>query len=422
MTGRYLMTLRPETHKEIASALASIGIAAATPIATGAQTARAMPIGHHIVFPRVGVAVIDPTPGQQEDELHAMAAREANVFALEPERINRTVIQDVAEYVRGWRDATDALAAKLIEMPSAPGAAVAAAEELATWGLVATGVVNSRFSGQGIKIAVLDTGFDITHPDFVGRTITTMNFVGDNAPFHDGHGHGTHCIGTAAGPLHPASGPRYGIAYQAEIFAGRVLDDTGNGGDSNILHGIDWAIENGCAVVSLSLGSPWRPGDPPYSPAYEQAAQRAIAAGCLLVAAAGNEADPNDGYVGAVGTPGNSPSVLTVAAVDRTLATASFSDRIEADAPGVKGPDLAGPGVDVRSSWPVADGSYNTLSGTSMATPHVSGIAALCAEANPAARGQALKDFALRTCSALPNGDARQGETGRGLVHAPPNQ
>jgi subtilisin len=201
---------------------------------------------------------------------------------------------------------------------------------------------------------------------------------------------------------------------------GRVLDDTGHGGDSNVLQGIDWAIENGCQLVSLSLEAAWVSGDPPYSPAYEQAAQRAIAAGCLLVVAAGNDAD-NPQYVGAVGTPGNSPSVLTVAAVDRTLATASFSDRIEADAAGVKGPDLAGPGVDVYSSWPVADGTYNTISGTSMATPHVTGIAALWAEANPTVRGQALKDLVLRACSALPNGAARQGETGYGLVHAPPN-
>jgi subtilisin family serine protease len=188
MTGRYLMTLRPEAHPEIVNALTTIGIAAATPIPAGAQTARALPIGHHILFPHVGIAVVDPTPGQQEDELHAMAAQDASVFALEPERINSAVVQDTAEYVRGWRDATDALAAKLINGATAHGAAVAAAEDLATWGLVATGVVKSRLSGQGIKIAVLDTGFDLTHPDFAGRGIVTKNFVGDNAPFHDGVG------------------------------------------------------------------------------------------------------------------------------------------------------------------------------------------------------------------------------------------
>src|SRR6266567_3075848 len=109
MTGRYLMTLRPEAHSEVGKALTSIGIAAATPIPTGANVAHALPIGHHIVLPRVGVAVIDPTPGQQENDLHAMADRETNVLALEPERINRAIIQNTASYVEGWRDAIDAL-------------------------------------------------------------------------------------------------------------------------------------------------------------------------------------------------------------------------------------------------------------------------------------------------------------------------
>ena len=179
-----------------------------------------------------------------------------------------------------------------------------AADPLTTWGLVATKVVSSRFTGANIKIAVLDTGFDLAHPDFMGRQITTKNFVGDGKPFHDGVGHGTHCVGTAAGPLHAAKGPRYGVAYQSVIFVGRVLDDTGQGGDFNILQGIDWALEQHCDVVSLSLGGPWFPGDPPFSRAYEQAAQRALGAGCLLVVAAGNEANQGR-YIGAVGTPGN---------------------------------------------------------------------------------------------------------------------
>jgi subtilisin len=160
------------------------------------------------------------------------------------------------------------------------------------------------------------------------------------------------------------------------------------------------------------------PGDPPFSQAYETAAKTALAAGCLLVVAAGNEAnDPR--YVGAVGTLGNSPSVLTVAAVDNSFATAAFSNRIEPNAPGVKGPDVAAPGVDVYSSWPVADGQYNTISGTSMATPHVAGVAALLAEANPSARGQALKDLVLAQCMTLTGGAARQGEIGVGFVQAP---
>jgi subtilisin family serine protease len=95
------------------------------------------------------------------------------------------------------------------------------------------------------------------------------------------------------------------------------------------------------------------------------------------------------------------------------LATAPFSDRLQPAAPAVKGPDLAGPGVDVYSSWLMSAGRYNTISGTSMATPHVAGIAALFAQANPGTRGQALKDMVIRNCLALADGAARQGEIGR---------
>jgi subtilisin family serine protease len=417
MTGRYLLTIQQGAQEDVTAKLAETGLRAATPVQHAAASAHPLPRGEHLMLSHLGIAVIDAAP-DQENALHTMAAQHDAVMALEPERIVRAVGQEcVLEYVRGWRDAVDALRFLL----DAPLAVPAPAPEPAgdtTWGLAATKAASSRFSGNGIRVAVLDTGVDLTHPDFAGRQIVTTNFVGDNVPFHDGVGHGTHCTGTVAGPLHPVTGPRYGIAYNAKIFVGRVLDDTGRGGDFNVIQGIDWVIAQGCDIVSLSLETPWLPGDPPYSQAYEAAAKRAMAAGCLIVVSAGNDAhDPQ--LVGAVGTPGNSPSALTVAAVDRTLATAPFSNRVQTAAPGVKGPDLAGPGVDVYSSWPVAGGQYNTISGTSMAAPHVAGIAALFAEANGGARGQALKDFLIDKCMALSDDWTRQGEIGRGLVQAP---
>src|SRR5262245_3844493 len=417
MTGRYLMTMQPDAHREISTRLNKVGIKSAPPLPRAAMSAKPMPDGTCQILRNVGVVLVDPKP-EQEDTLHSLAAQERAVVALEPERIVRALEVDrTSDYLRGWRDAVDALAGKLLEQERPLPAVPAEAAPTATWGLTATKVTGTQSSGANIRLAVLDTGFDLTHPDFAQRQIVTKNFVGDQQPFHDGVGHGTHCIGTAAGPLRPATVQRYGIAFEALIFSGRVLDDTGRGGDFNILEGIDWAIEQGCDIVSLSLGAPWQPGDPAFSPAYESAAQRALAAGCLVVVAAGNEADDPQ-FVGAVGTPGNSPSVLTVAAIDRNLATAPFSNRVQPDAPGVKGPDLAAPGVDVFSSWLVREGRYNTISGTSMATPHVAGIAALFAQANPSIRGQALKDMILNHCMALPNGAARKGEIGRGLVQA----
>jgi subtilisin family serine protease len=245
MTGRYLMTVQDQTHTDISTKLTAVGFPAATPVATAAAVTHAMPRGHHVALPHVGIAVIDPTP-ELEDALHQFAAGEQSVIALEPERIVRAVgVEDVSAYVRGWRDATEALSAKLLEQqPMRPPLAAAATTATATWGLIATKVPLSRFSGANIKLAVLDTGLDTSHPDFRGRQISTKNFVGDNTPFHDGVGHGTHCIGTAAGPFSPAKGPRYGVAYESQIFAGRVLDDTGRGGDFNIIQGIDWAMNS----------------------------------------------------------------------------------------------------------------------------------------------------------------------------------
>lgn len=169
----------------------------------------------------------------------------------------------------------------------------------------------------------MDTGLDLTHPDFVGRNITSKSFI-SGEQVQDLVGHGTHCIGTACGPLNlpdPAAPMRYGIAYNAEIFAGKVLDNQGSGADGSILAGIDWAIANGCQIISMSLGAATVQGEA-FSRIYERAAQRALSRGTLIIAAAGNESrnrftgkrrvPPNP-----VGRPANCPSIMAVAAIDQ---------------------------------------------------------------------------------------------------------
>jgi subtilisin family serine protease len=422
MTGRYLVAIKPGASAHVSSSLSNLGIVSAQSLTKDARSAKALPDGHHISLGSLDIALVDPTP-DQEDGLHDFAASDANILSVEPERICHAFgVEAKQQYLAGWRDGVVATVERAlspgVEQFQAAMAAKLADTDAATWGLIATGVVSSRFSGAGIKLAVLDTGFDLNHPDFANRQITTSNFVGDGSQFHDGVGHGTHCVGTAAGPLHPKIGRRYGIAYEAQIFVGRVLDDMGSGGDFNILQGINWAIENGCQIISMSLGSHWFVGDPPFSNAYETAAQRALSSGCLIIAAAGNDGeDPQ--FVGAVPPPGNSPSAVTVAAVDSNFATAPFSDGARPEAPGVKGPDIAGPGVNVYSSWLVDEGGFKIESGTSMATPHVAGIAALFAQSDPNLRGQALKDAILNGAKALDDNAARVGDIGRGLVQAP---
>jgi subtilisin family serine protease len=227
----------------------------------------------------------------------------------------------------------------------------------------------------------------------------------------DGHGHGTHCIGTACGPRKPGQLPRYGVASDAEIYAGKVLNNQGSGTDANILAGINWALANKCAIISMSLGAPVQVGQT-YSLVYESVARRALAAGTLMIAAAGNESEPPQ-LIAPVGHPANCPSVIAGGALDNKLNVAWFSS-------GARNPqggqvDIAGPGVNIRSSWPRPK-LYNTISGTSMATPHVAGIAALYAEAEPAMRGAPLAWLLLQYARrlTLPTRDV-----GVGFVQAP---
>jgi subtilisin family serine protease len=205
--------------------------------------------------------------------------------------------------------------------------------------------------------------------------------------------------------------PGHGCAPGGEILIGKVLSNGGSGGDQGILAGINWAVAAKCQVISMSLGAPVAPGAPP-SPVYEIVAQRALKAGTLIVAAAGNES-ARPGRINPVGRPANCPSILAVAALDNTLRVAPFSNG--GINPSGGGIDIAGPGVAVFSSLPRPrlHGSFN---GTSMATPHVAGIAALLAESNPQLRGrglwQALVSRARRLL--LPSRDV-----GAGLVQAP---
>src|SRR5690606_34612384 len=193
------------------------------------------------------------------------------------------------------------------------------------------------------------------------------------------HGHGTHCIGSACGSV-DVNGQRYGVAPESLIYAGKVLSNEGSGAQSWILNGITWAANNGCKVISMSLGSQVFPGQS-YDLAYERAAQFAVSKGAALVAAAGNESRRSWNQFNPVGSPADCPSILSVAALDSELAVADFSNRA-INPTGLV--DISGPGVQIYSSWPMPM-RYRTISGTSMATPHVAGITALLWEQNPEA-------------------------------------
>jgi hypothetical protein len=252
-----------------------------------------------------------------------------------------------------------------------------------TWGLRATKVIHSNFTGKGVKVAVLDTGLDLQHPDFTGRQIHAESFV-PNEAVEDLHGHGTHCIGTACGKT-DINHKRYGIASDSVIYAGKVLSNQGSGAQSWILNAITWAVKNGCKVISMSLGSKVFPSQS-YDLAYERVAQYALSKGCIIVAAAGNDSIRSQNVFAPVGSPADCPSILAVAAIDPDFNVADFSNRSINPTGKIA---IAAPGVMVLSSWPMPK-RYNTISGTSMATPHVAGILALLWEKHPNATPQQI--------------------------------
>lgn len=360
-----------------------------------------------IVFAALGIAVVAADPAR----VGVLAAGDGGrpVLSVSPELVHHVLDDGAASYARGYRDGVADLTGRLLADPGEelPGRARSEDTRQATWGVRAVGADSSSWSGRGIRVAVLDTGFDLAHPDFAGRAVTARSFVAGEGP-QDGHGHGTHCIGTACGPRTPPSGPRYGVAHEAEVFAGKVLGDDGSGTDAGILAGMNWAVTNRCPVISMSLGADVPESHPPYS----AAGRRALAQGSLVVAAAGNNADRRAGSFGFVGAPANSPEILAVGALDQALTPAWFSAR---SLPGRGGQvDVAAPGVDVCSAWPVP-ARYNTISGTSMATPHVAGVAALWAQAT-GRRGLELWATLVQEGERLFHPSV---DTGSGLVLAP---
>ncbi|MGK7886321.1 MAG: S8 family serine peptidase [Crocosphaera sp.] len=379
------------------------------------------------MLPKLGIAVVNHLESDALNQISQNVASNSSILSIEPDRLFDAInVQPSPEYFHGFADAAVYLRDKfgnpqeqvdsLQSTPPRPFFDDASS----TWGLKATGVISSRFTGRGIKVAVLDTGMDLNHPDFSGRAITSNSFIPGES-VDDLNAHGTHCIGTACGGT-DKNGRRYGVASEATIFAGKVLSNAGSGSTLGIIEGIEWAIDNGCEIISLSLGNRF----PLSSSAYERVGLRALREGSLIVAAAGNHRLQGNStpprFPGTVSQPANSLSIMAVAAVDNTLGLASFS--VTSRSGFGANVDIAGPGVSVYSSFPTVSSvigrslgnitQYGSIDGTSMATPHVAGIAALYAEAT-GEKGHSLWRMLISKADRLPLPNA---DVGSGLVQA----
>jgi len=362
-TGRRLVILNNQTSASRIVKQAknfSLSMASVTDFAPGHEGTvvdKALEQADAIVFEKLKIAVVKEDKNEEVNMLTTRSVSKRNFIKSEPERFVYALALSAKRTLR---------------------ASPLADSETATWGIQTVNALNAPRNGKGINIAILDTGFNLSHPDFAGRSVTAKSFISNQAA-EDGNGHGTHCTGIAAGNIHSTKHFRYGVAGGANIFIGKVLSNKGVGTDGDILAGIEWAIQNKCRVISMSLGGEVGPGEK-FSESYETAAQVALRNNCLIVAAAGNESN-RPGVIKPVGHPANCPSIMAVAAVDNRMSVAWFScGGINPDGGQV---DIAGPGVDILSSW--KNKKYKLESGTSMATPFVAGIATLLWEDNPKA-------------------------------------
>ncbi len=266
------------------------------------------------------------------------------------------------------------------------------------------------YDGGGTKVAVLDSGYDADHPDLRGRVTTTANFT-DRADALDEDGHGTHVTSIVGGSGAASGGTRKGVAPGAELLVGRVLGPSG-GQESWVIAGMEWAVDQGADVVNMSLGA--SVPDDCTGPVAEAAKRLSAQDTTLFVVAAGNT-----GIREGVTDPGCVPGVLTVAAVDRDNRTASFSARGPVLGTHAVKPDLSAPGVGIMAAalGSRGDNQYVAHSGTSMASPHVAGAAAILAQRRPDLTAHQLK--ALLVSSATP--DAKDGiyRQGAGVVDVP---
>ncbi len=251
------------------------------------------------------------------------------------------------------------------------------------WGVDRIGADLQPADGAGITVCIIDTGVDQDHPDLAANIIGGRNFVPKGvvvnpAKWDDDNGHGTHVAGTVAA-LDNSEGV-VGVAPAASILVVKALDRKGSGYLSDVVAGIDYCVANGADVISMSLGSS---SD---VQSMHDAADNALAAGVLLVAAAGND------YGGAVGYPAAYGSVIAVSSTEPDDSISAYSN---------VGPEveLAAPGRNILSTW--KGGAYETISGTSMATPHVSGVVALAKQLNPLLTAPELRTLLQSTADDL---------------------
>ena len=325
-TGRYIVTFKEGATEAGIQELQGGGLSVANADDVEYVGPSVLADTDALVFREIGVAVLAGDPAQAHDMTaqsdvasdSAIEVIEAELFVFADSGLEgylqggyaAAADGGLSEYLRGFVRAATAIREDLVggALPTSP------AEEPAASGCdvgadrlpgAAQHAVRCRDQGRRARHRLGPRASRLRRPARFGGQKSFV--VGQQV--QDLHSHGTHCIGTACGPKSPAgSTPRYGIAYRASIFVGKVLSNSGSGTQAQVLAGMNWAIAKGCQVISMSLGSP-----APVHAAYTAAGQAALNNGCLIIAAAGNSAPKP------TGAPANSPTIMSVASLDKDL-------------------------------------------------------------------------------------------------------
>jgi len=273
-------------------------------------------------------------------------------------------------------------------------------------------VWEAGITGKGIKVGIVDTGIDPDHPDLAGRIVQMKDFTGQGP--NDNHGHGTHVAGIIGGTGAASGGKYKGVAPECVYYTAKVLRGDGSGSTSDVMAGVEWAVQQGVQVINLSLGSD---GACDGTDALSVTCDAATGKGVVVCVAAGN-AGPG---ASTVGSPGCAKTVITIGATTKTDTIASFSSRGPTSDGRIK-PDLCFPGGSIiacrakgTSMGTPVDDSYTQASGTSMATPHAAGACALLLQTKPGLAPQQIKDILMSTAKDLHLAPNSQGE-GRAQV------
>jgi subtilisin family serine protease len=415
--SRRLVTEPAELRRHVGTAAARSARSRRPP-----ETAHTTATARAALRPLLGVEAVRRAASRSGEDPRAVAVvplPAARSVALSASRDDVAAIAAAAEVAAVYPNRVLRVP-RVFEVRELPAAA--AESRASSWGVERVGALATwgayNVRGKGVKVGVLDTGVDPTHPDLTGKIANWAEFnaQGDEvrgSTAHDSDRHGTHVCGTIVGGN--ASGSWIGVAPAARLAVGLVLDGEQGGTDAQVLAGIGWALERNVHVLSMSLGGlvlgPETPGT------YTRALVECYLHGVPVVAAIGNEGAETSG------SPGNDLFAIAVGAVDAEDGVAAFSGgrtqvitqstvvRPELLPLPYPKPDVSGPGVAVTSSVP--GGTWTAFSGTSMATPHVSGVVALVLAATGNLAAVADRDRVGVLVDLLAGTAAELGETGQ---------